>query len=106
MFFADKVNNAFSIMMLVHITWTSIIISILGIIIIMNPDYSNSFRFTMHLGGWLGILFLICFYGQILINKVSVILITFIIFSRYNSHKSYKLARFCKLGPKEMTESH
>lgn len=76
---SEKVNNAFSIMMLVHITWTSFIISVLGFEIIMEPNYWVSLRFIMHLGGWLGMLFLVCFYGQILINKVSFILLLILI---------------------------
>ncbi|KAJ8975933.1 hypothetical protein NQ317_014893, partial [Molorchus minor] len=66
--FSDRTNNAFSEMMLVHITWTSFIISVLGIEIIMDDNVFNSFRFAMHLGGWLGMLFLICFYGQTLMD--------------------------------------
>nr|UTN00905.1 odorant receptor [Semanotus bifasciatus] len=71
--FADQSNGAFSIMMLVHITWTSFIISVLGFEIVMDTNYFNSFRFTMHLGGWLGMLFLVCFYGQILMDKSTAI---------------------------------
>ncbi|XP_018570955.1 odorant receptor 49b-like [Anoplophora glabripennis] len=66
--FAGRINEAFSTMMLVHITWTSFIISVLGFEIIMDTNYSNSIRFSLHLGGWLGMLFLICFYGQILMD--------------------------------------
>nr|UTN00916.1 odorant receptor [Semanotus bifasciatus] len=67
--FADQTNDAFSMVMLVHITWTSFIISVLGFEIIMETNYSNSFRFAMHLVGWLGMLFLVCFYGQILMDN-------------------------------------
>ncbi|KAJ8941949.1 hypothetical protein NQ318_013285 [Aromia moschata] len=66
--FADRTNDAFSAMMLVHITWTSFIISVLGAEIIMETNYFNALRYTMHLGGWLGMLFLVCFYGQILMD--------------------------------------
>ncbi|KAJ8911875.1 hypothetical protein NQ315_012541 [Exocentrus adspersus] len=69
--FSDQINEAFSTMMLVHITWTSFIISVLGFEIIMDTNFSNSVRFSLHLGGWLGMLFLICFYGQILMDDVS-----------------------------------
>nr|QNH68046.1 odorant receptor 22 [Apriona germarii] len=71
--FATKINDAFSTMMLVHITWTSFIISVLGFEIIMDTNYSNSVRFSLHLGGWLGMLFLICFYGQILMDDSSTV---------------------------------
>nr|XP_023018413.1 odorant receptor 85b-like [Leptinotarsa decemlineata] len=66
---SDKTNNAFEGMMLIHITWTSFIISVLGFGIIMESNFWNNLRFVMHLGGWLMMLFLVCFYGQILMDK-------------------------------------
>lgn len=58
-------------MMLVHITWTSFIISVLGFEVIMETEISNTFRFLMHLAGWLGMLFIVCHYGQTLMDKSS-----------------------------------
>lgn len=36
----------------------------------MVDSLTDSFRFGMHLYGWLVLLFLVCFYGQNLIDEV------------------------------------
>jgi hypothetical protein len=60
-------------MMLLHITWTSFIISILGFEITTTPDYVEAFRFFLHLSGWLGMLFIVCYYGQAIMDEVQFV---------------------------------
>lgn len=57
-------------MMLMHLTLTSFEISVLGFEVLMVNSRTDSLRFGMHLLGWLVLLFLICFYGQKLIDEV------------------------------------
>ncbi|GLV41993.1 uncharacterized protein CBL_10152 [Carabus blaptoides fortunei] len=67
--YASHVNEAFSSMMLMHMTLTSFEISLLGFEVLMLNSRTDSLRFGMHLLGWLVLLFLICFYGQKLIDE-------------------------------------
>jgi hypothetical protein len=66
----DKTNEAFSTMMILHLTLTSLVISALGFEILIVDNFNDSLRFVLHLLGWLVLLLLICFYGQILIDEV------------------------------------
>ncbi|RZC42341.1 odorant receptor 67c-like, partial [Asbolus verrucosus] len=68
--YSEKTNDAFSTMMMVHLTLTSLVISALGFEIIIVGNIYDSFRFALHLFGWLVVLLLSCYYGQILIDKV------------------------------------
>ncbi|KAJ3620078.1 hypothetical protein MTP99_004071 [Tenebrio molitor] len=65
----DKTNEAFSTMMILHLTLTSLVISALGFEIFIVDNFNDSLRFVLHLLGWLVLLLLICFYGQILIDE-------------------------------------
>lgn len=56
--------------MMLHLTLTSLVISALGFEIIIVHNFSDSLRFTLHLVGWLVLLLLICYYGQVLIDEV------------------------------------
>ncbi|GLV31106.1 Odorant receptor 85b [Carabus blaptoides fortunei] len=67
--YASHVTQAFSSMMLMHITLTSFEISVLGFEVLMVNSRTDSLRFGMHLVGWLVLLFLICSYGQKLIDE-------------------------------------
>lgn len=58
-------------MMLLHITWTGFIISVLGFEIIMVTNFVEILRFVMHLAGWMAMLFIVCYYGQTLMDEVS-----------------------------------
>ncbi|XP_068912467.1 odorant receptor 4-like [Tenebrio molitor] len=71
--YATRADQAFNQMMLLHITWTSFIISILGFEITTTPDYLEAFRFVLHLSGWLGMLFIVCYYGQAIMDESSAI---------------------------------
>ncbi|XP_044262389.1 odorant receptor 4-like [Tribolium madens] len=64
-----RTDLAFNEMMLLHITWTGFIISVLGFEITTTDDYVEAFRFFMHLLGWLGMLFLVCYYGQKILEE-------------------------------------
>lgn len=57
-------------MMLMHITLTSFEISVLCFQVLIAKNLTESLRFGLHLLGWLVVLFLICFYGQKLIDEV------------------------------------
>lgn len=57
-------------MMLMHITLTSVEISILVFEVLMVTSATDSLRFGMHLLGWLVLLFLVCNYGQKMIDEV------------------------------------
>lgn len=59
--------------MLLHITVTSFVISILGYQVLLTNNYTDSLRYGLHLGGWLSILFLVCYNGQNLIDEVFVL---------------------------------
>ncbi|GLV44631.1 Odorant receptor 67c [Carabus blaptoides fortunei] len=67
--YASHVTQAFSSMMLMHITLTSFEISVLGFEVLMVNSRTDSLRFGMHLLGWLVLLFIICSYGQKLIDE-------------------------------------
>lgn len=57
-------------MMLMHLTLTSFVISILGFEILSVSSISDSFRFGLHMVGWISMLLLTCYYGQTLIDEV------------------------------------
>lgn len=59
--------------MLMHVTLTSVVISVLGFEILVVNNVTDSIRFTLHLLGWFVLLFLICFYGQRLIDQSTYI---------------------------------
>ncbi|KAJ3652159.1 hypothetical protein Zmor_018148 [Zophobas morio] len=67
--YSDKTNEAFSTMMMLHLTLTSLVISALGFEILIVDNFHDSLRFTLHLLGWLVLLLLICYYGQLLIDE-------------------------------------
>lgn len=69
--FSKKTNEAFGLQMLMNISLTSMVISVLGFIILIVDNLTDSLRFTLHLLGWFAMLFLICFYGQKLIDEVN-----------------------------------
>ncbi|XP_015836240.1 odorant receptor 49b [Tribolium castaneum] len=67
--YSEKTNEAFGTMMMLHITLTSLVISALGFEILIVDNFNDSLRFTLHLLGWLVLLLLICYYGQLLIDE-------------------------------------
>ncbi|XP_044729200.1 odorant receptor 49b-like [Chrysoperla carnea] len=71
--YSDKMRDAFSSMLLVHLTLTSFTISILGYEVVFVKTFAGSLRFALHLGGWLLILMLTCYFGQQLIDESSKI---------------------------------
>lgn len=58
--------------MLLHVTLTSLILSTLGFIIIFSKNAVDSFRYAVHLSAWLSLLFVLCIYGQQLIDEASI----------------------------------
>lgn len=70
--YSSNVAQAFSSMMLMHITLTSFEISVLGFEVLMVTSFTDSLRFGMHLLGWIILLFLICNYGQKMIDEVRI----------------------------------
>ena len=68
--YATRADSCFTQMMLLHITWTGFVISVLGFEITTTSNYIEAVRFLMHLLGWLGMLFLVCYHGQNLVDEV------------------------------------
>lgn len=68
--YATKADLCFNQLMLLHITWTGFVISILGFEITTTSDIIEAIRFIMHLAGWLIMLFIVCYYGQNLLDEV------------------------------------
>lgn len=69
--YARNTNQAFSSQMLLHLTLTSFVISILCYVVLIATNTLEMLRFFLHLLGWLGLLFLLCFFGQKLMDEVS-----------------------------------
>jgi hypothetical protein len=68
--YATRSDLCFNKMMLLHVSWTGFVISVLGFEIIMTDDVTEALRFGMHLAGWLGMLYVVCHYGQTLMDEV------------------------------------
>ncbi|XP_049821534.1 odorant receptor 49b-like [Aethina tumida] len=67
--YSSALNEAFSLMMLLHLSLTSIVISVLGFEVLSVDNLMDSVRFCLHLLGWLVLLLLICYYGQKLADE-------------------------------------
>ncbi|XP_022904516.1 odorant receptor 85c-like [Onthophagus taurus] len=67
--FVENINLSFGSQLVVHVTLTSLVISILGFEILMEDDLFESVRYGMHLSGWLLLLFTICHFGQNLMDE-------------------------------------
>ncbi|XP_068901819.1 odorant receptor 43a-like [Tenebrio molitor] len=67
--YSENTNEAFSRMMMLHLTLTSLVISALCFEILIVDNFFDSLRFSLHLLGWLILLLLICYYGQTLIDE-------------------------------------
>lgn len=59
-------------MLIVHVFLTSGILAIIGYQIIAVDNFIDKLRYFLHMIGWVGMLFLTCFYGQLILNEVSV----------------------------------
>lgn len=70
--YMKKVNKGFGSLVILHFTLTSFVISVLLFEILMVGNLTDSLRFAMHLLGWFVLLFLICYYGQLLIDEVNI----------------------------------
>lgn len=58
-------------MMLLHLTLTSVVISVLCFQVLMVDNLTDSVRFAFHLIGWLVLLLLVCYYSDQLIEEVN-----------------------------------
>lgn len=67
--FARMIDDAFSTMMVMHLTLTSLCVSVLGFEIIMVGSVGDAVRFGLHLVGWVVLLFVTCRCGQTLIDE-------------------------------------
>ncbi|KAF7282579.1 hypothetical protein GWI33_002301 [Rhynchophorus ferrugineus] len=67
--YSKEIADAFSTMLLFYITLTSLVLSVLCFEIIMVDAFEDSVRFSLHLVGWLVILFSVCYNGQLLIDE-------------------------------------
>ncbi|CAG9768657.1 unnamed protein product [Ceutorhynchus assimilis] len=67
--YSRETAKAFSTMLLFYITLISVILSVLCFEVIMVDAFEDSVRFTLHLFGWLVILFSVSYSGQLLINE-------------------------------------
>ncbi|XP_071055835.1 odorant receptor 4-like [Onthophagus taurus] len=62
--YLKRVNEAFGSQVVLHFTLTSFVISVLGFEIIMVGNVPESLRYTLHLCGWVVLLYLLSYYGQ------------------------------------------
>nr|XP_022909564.1 odorant receptor 85b-like [Onthophagus taurus] len=67
--YVNEVNDAFGTQLIAHRTLTSFVISILGFVLITVDNFGEWLRFSMHLFGWLVLIYLVCHYGQTLIDE-------------------------------------
>nr|QXE93249.1 odorant receptor 23 [Eucryptorrhynchus brandti] len=67
--YSQDIAKAFSTMLLFYITLTSLVLSVLCFEVIMVDAFEDSVRFTLHLLGWLVILFSVCYNGQLVIDE-------------------------------------
>ncbi|XP_050312533.1 odorant receptor 4-like [Anthonomus grandis grandis] len=67
--YSQSTADAFSTMLLFYITLTSLVLSVLCFEIIMVDAIEDSVRFTLHLFGWIVILFSVCYNGQLVIDQ-------------------------------------
>ncbi|XP_049821538.1 odorant receptor 4-like [Aethina tumida] len=67
--FSHHMNKAFNQMMLIHVTATSCVISFLGFKIVTAENSTDPLRFFLHLAGWIVLVLIVCFCGQLLINE-------------------------------------
>ncbi|GJQ81914.1 putative odorant receptor [Trypoxylus dichotomus] len=66
--FIDKLNDSFGSQLVMHVTLTSLVISLLGFVMLAARK-QEFLMYTSHLIGWLIILYNICHYGQMLIDE-------------------------------------
>lgn len=59
-------------LILVHISITSMIFGLILFTILTLEDYADKLRYAAHLAGWLAMLFITCYYGQRVTDEVSI----------------------------------
>nr|WJJ63306.1 odorant receptor 6 [Pachyrhinus yasumatsui] len=71
--YTQRVYAIYSALLLVHITLTSAIFGIILYRIASNEEKLNLLRYYLELAGWIGTLFLTCYYGQRIITESNTI---------------------------------
>lgn len=69
--YSEEINRAFGSQMLVHVTITAVIISTIGFVVFYTENAMDSMRYAIHVGAFSGLFFVICVYGQKLIDEVT-----------------------------------
>ncbi|XP_028146887.1 odorant receptor 4-like [Diabrotica virgifera virgifera] len=67
--YATEVFGNFSLMLIVHVSLTSLVMGSLCFQIVYAENASDKLRFMLHLGGWVTMLFITCYYSQQIINE-------------------------------------
>ncbi|KAJ8981818.1 hypothetical protein NQ317_007404 [Molorchus minor] len=67
--YTNRAFSGFNLMLIVHVCLTSLIFGVLGYQIVKVDVVSEKLRYAMHLGGWIFLLFLTCYYGQLILNE-------------------------------------
>ncbi|XP_050307514.1 odorant receptor 4-like [Anthonomus grandis grandis] len=67
--YAERVFDVFKLLILVHISITSMIFGLILFFILKLESYADKLRYMAHLTGWLVLLFITCFYGQCITDK-------------------------------------
>nr|UTN00972.1 odorant receptor [Semanotus bifasciatus] len=71
--YTNQVFAAFNLMLIVHVTLTSLIFGVLGYQIATVEIFTEKLRYFMHLGGWIALLFLTCYYGQLILDESTTV---------------------------------
>nr|QUP79565.1 odorant receptor 5 [Monochamus saltuarius] len=71
--YTREVFEAYNITLVLHVCFTSAIWAIIGYQILSVDSLMDKSRYTLHLMGWVGMLFLTCYYGQKILDESTTI---------------------------------
>ncbi|XP_072375698.1 odorant receptor 13a-like, partial [Diabrotica undecimpunctata] len=71
--YTREVFGHFDLLLIVHVSLTSVIMGVLCFQMVFEENISDKLRYFLHLGGWVAMLFLTCYYGQLILTQSELI---------------------------------
>uniref|UniRef100_A0A6P7GZ74 Uncharacterized protein LOC114344804 n=1 Tax=Diabrotica virgifera virgifera TaxID=50390 RepID=A0A6P7GZ74_DIAVI len=67
--YTKEVFGHFDLLLIVHVSLTSLIMGVLCFQMVFEENASDKLRYFLHLAGWVAVLFLTCYYGQLILTQ-------------------------------------
>ncbi|XP_050508889.1 odorant receptor 67c-like [Diabrotica virgifera virgifera] len=71
--YTKEVFGHFDLLLIVHVSLTSLIMGVLCFQMVFEENASDKLRYFLHLAGWVAVLFLTCYYGQLILTQSGLI---------------------------------